>query len=177
MKVKQALVLAAIATVLAVPVAGADKSVATARGNVDWVIPLPNDFGVEVANVLSFQARKLPNGSATGHVKYVQTVEGVAVHFKLDVTCMGIYDNGTRAKIGGVVTKSDDPTVPVGTFGWFQVFDNDNLDATDQQGEEPADRSSLLGFGDEAANEAFCNSPKLPRFGPWDVHGDISVQA
>ena len=40
----------------------------------------------------------------------------------------------------------------------------------------PADRSSLVGFGDEAANEAFCNSPNLPRFGPWDVEGDIRVR-
>jgi hypothetical protein len=39
----------------------------------------------------------------------------------------------------------------------------------------PPDRSSLIGFGDEAANEAFCNSPNLPRFGPWDVDGNVQV--
>ena len=29
--------------------------------------------------------------------------------------------------------------------------------------------------GDEAANEEFCNSPALPRFGPWDVEGNAQV--
>jgi hypothetical protein len=33
-----------------------------------------------------------------------------------------------------------------------------------------------VGFGDEAANEAFCNSPNLPRFGPWDVQGELEVE-
>jgi len=35
----------------------------------------------------------------------------------------------------------------------------------------------LIGFGSEAANEAFCNSPNLARFGPWDVEGNIQVDA
>jgi hypothetical protein len=67
------------------------------------------------------------------------------------------------------VTYSNDPTVVVGSFGWFQVFDNGHGET------DPPDRSSLVGFGDEAANEAFCNSPNLPRFGPWDVQGNVSV--
>jgi hypothetical protein len=33
-----------------------------------------------------------------------------------------------------------------------------------------------MGVGDEAANEAFCASPNLPRFGPWDVQGNIQVR-
>jgi hypothetical protein len=83
---------------------------------------------------------------------------------------MNVYD-GNRAKIGGVVEQSNDPTVPAGTFAWFQVFDNgEGPDA-------PPDRSSLIGFGNEAANEAFCNSPNLPRFGPWDVQGNVQVRA
>ena len=36
-------------------------------------------------------------------------------------------------------------------------------------------RAAGIGFGDEAANEAFCNSPNLPRFGPWDIQGNIQV--
>jgi hypothetical protein len=83
---------------------------------------------------------------------------------------MNVYD-GNRAKIGGVVEQSNDPTVPAGTFAWFQAFDNgDGPDA-------PPDRSSLIGFGNQAANEAFCNSPNLPRFGPWDVQGNVQVRA
>jgi hypothetical protein len=30
----------------------------------------------------------------------------------------------SRAKIGGIVTQSSDPTIAVGMYGWFQVFDN-----------------------------------------------------
>ena len=56
-------------------------------------------------------------------------------------------------------------------FGWFQAFDNG-----EGAGATP-DQSSLVGFGDEAANEAFCNSPNLPRFGPWDIEGNIQVRA
>ena len=56
-------------------------------------------------------------------------------------------------------------------YGWFQGFD------LGKRKKDPPDRSSLLGFGDEAANEAFCNSPNLPRFGPWDVAGADQGQA
>jgi hypothetical protein len=74
-----------------------------------------------------------------------------------------------RAKIGGIVTQSSDPTIAVGMFG-FQVFDNG------EDANAPPDQSSLVGFGGEAANEAFCNSPNLHRFGPWDVQGNVQVR-
>ena len=83
---------------------------------------------------------------------------------------MNVY-GGNRAKIGGIVTQSSDPTIAVGSYGWFQAFDNG------EGANSPPDQSSLIGFGDEAANEAFCNSPNLPRFGPWDVQGNVQVRA
>jgi hypothetical protein len=174
MRIRSALALAAAAGLLAVPVASAkhaDRAVATAKGNVTWTIALPNPFGVVVENDLRFHARKHADGTDTGKIHYIQTVEGESFEFKIDVTCMGLYD-GNRAKIGGVVTKSNDATVPVGRYGWFQVFDLNG----GKHGDGPPDRSSLLGFGDAAANEAFCNSPNLPRFGPWDVKGDIDIE-
>jgi hypothetical protein len=85
------------------------------------------------------------------------------------VTCMNVYD-GYRAKIGGLILSSNDPTVEVGSYGWFQVFDNGEGAAASP------DQSSLMGFGDAAANEAFCASPNLPRFGPWDVQGNVQVK-
>ena len=167
-------VVAIIATVgvLAIPVsasAGGDV-VASASGGMHWTIPLPNAFGVEVLNQpLAFNAQKYADGSASGHFTYNQIVEGESFNFVVDVTCMGIYD-GNRAKIGGVITNSNDPTLPPGTFAWFQVFDNG------EGSNASPDRSSLIGFGNEVANEAFCNSPNLPRFGPWDVQGNAQVR-
>jgi hypothetical protein len=144
--------------------------VESANGSAHWTIPLPNPFGVEVGNrTLSFNAREYADGSVTGRFEYHQVVEGVSFDFNVNVTCLNVYD-GNRAKVGGVVEVSNDPTVPVGMFGWFQVFDNG------EGANAVPDQSSLVGFGDETANEAFCNSPALPRFGPWDVQGEVQVQ-
>jgi hypothetical protein len=173
MHVRTALALLGSAGLLAVPVAAASGSevVASANGSAHWTIPLPNPFGVEVGNrTLSFNARAYADGSASGRFEYHQVVEGEAFVFNVDVTCLKVYD-GNRAKLGGVVEVSNDPTLPAGTFAWFSVFDNG-----EGAGAAP-DQSSLIGFGDEAANEAFCNSPNLPRFGPWDVQGNVQVGA
>jgi len=174
MQVRRALTLLGIAGVLAVPVTAAAQSggavLASANGSAHWTIPLPNAFGVVVENrTLAFNARKYEDGSVTGQFEYHQVVEGEAFKFHVDVTCMNVYD-GNRAKIGGVIKVSSDPTLPVGVFAWFQTFDNG------EGANAPPDRSSLIGFGTEAANEAFCNSPNLPRFGPWDVEGNIQVR-
>ena len=172
MHIRSFFLLAAIVAALTVPAALAAPGgpVAWASGGIHWTIPLPNAFGVEVVNQpLAFNARKYADGSVSGRFEYHQIVEGTSFDFNVDVTCMNVYD-GDRAKIGGVVKSSSDPTIPPGTFAWFQVFDN---------GEGPnaaPDRSSLVGFGDEAANEAFCDSPNLPRFGPWDVQGNVQVR-
>jgi len=170
MHVRLALALASTAALVAVGGSPAAAPAESASGSAHWTIPLPNPFDVEVVNrTLSFNAREYEDGSVDGQFEYHQVVEGEAFKFNVAVTCFNVYD-GNRAKIGGVVQVSNDPTLPAGTFAWFQVFDNgEGADA-------PADRSSLIGFGDEAANEAFCNSPNLPRFGPWDVQGNVQVR-
>lgn len=171
MHARRLLGLAAAVALFAIPVASAGQGgpVSTASGGVHWTIPLPNAFGVEVVNQpLAFNARKYADGNVSGEFEYHQIVEGESFNFHVDVTCMNVYD-GNRAKIGGVIRNSNDPTLPPGGFAWFQVFDNG------EGANAPPDRSSLIGFGNEAANEAFCNSPNLPRFGPWDVHGNVQV--
>jgi hypothetical protein len=171
MHLRSIFVLVGMACALAVPgaLAAGGEPVASASGGVHWTIPLPNAIGVEVINQpLAFNARKYADGTVSGRFEYHQIVEGTSFNFNVDVTCLNAY-GGNRAKIGGVVEQSSDPTVPVGTFAWFQVFDNG-----EGQDAQP-DQSSLVGFGDEAANEAFCNSPNLPRFGPWDVQGNAQV--
>jgi hypothetical protein len=150
--------------------AGGPEVVASATGGAHWTIPLPNVFGVVVENrTLAFNARKYADGSVSGRFEYHQVVEGEAFTFNVAVTCMSVYD-GNRAKIGGVIEVSNDPTLPPGVFAWFQAFDNG------EGAGAPPDRSSLIGFGNEAANEAFCSSPNLPRFGPWDVDGNVQVR-
>jgi hypothetical protein len=171
--VRSALALAGMSALLVVPFAAATsgETTASASGGVHWTIPLPNPFGVVVENQpLAFNASKAAGGSVTGNFVYHQIVEGESFNFHVDVTCMNVYD-GNRAKIGGVITYSNDPTLPPGVFAWFQVFDNGEGSGA------PPDRSSLIGFGDEAANEAFCNSSNLPRFGPWDVEGNVQVRS
>jgi len=85
------------------------------------------------------------------------------------VTCFEVY-GGNRAKIGGVIEVGNDPTLPAGTYAWFSVFENG-----EGAGSVP-DRSSLVGFGSQAANDAFCRSPNLPRSGPSDIRGNVQVR-
>jgi hypothetical protein len=171
MHARRLLGLAVALGLFAIPAAAASQGgpVISASGGMHWTIPLPNAFGVEVVNQpLAFNARKYADGSVSGQFEYHQIVEGESFDFHVEVTCMNVYD-GNRAKIGGAIRNSNDPTLPPGAFAWFQVFDNG-------EGANAApDQSSLIGFGDEAANEAFCNSPNLPRFGPWDVRGNVQV--
>lgn len=173
MHLRHLMAIIGITGLLAVPgtAAGDSGLVASASGGVHWTIELPNPFGIEVGNQpLAFNARKYADGTVTGQFEYHQVALGESFNFHVDVTCMNVYD-GNRAKIGGVIRVSNDPTLPPGGFAWFQVFDNG------EGANGPPDRSSLVGFGDEAANEAFCNSPNLPRFGPWDVEGNVQVRS
>ena len=100
---------------------------------------------------------------------YHQIVEGESFNFHVDVTCMNVYD-GNRAKIGGVITVQQRSHSAARRFRLVPGL-------RQRRGSDaPPDRSSLIGFGNEAANEAFCNSPNLPRFGPWDVQGNVQVR-
>jgi hypothetical protein len=173
MHLRYLLVIAVIASLLAIPATatGTSGPVASASGGVHWTIGLPNPFGVVVGNQpLTFNAKKYVDGTVTGQFEYHQVALGESFNFHVEVTCMNVYD-GNRAKIGGVIRVSNDPTLPPGVFAWFQVFDNG------EGANAPADQSGLVGFGNEAANEAFCNSPNLPRFGPWDVEGNVQVRS
>jgi hypothetical protein len=141
---------------------------ASAVGAGRWTIP-PEVFGVTVDNVLAFSAIELNNGAIHGHISYTQTVEGEAFRFQARVTCVAVYGDGTRAKYGGVVEQSNDATIPVGTFMWFQAIDNGKGPSA------PADQSTIAGFGDEAANEAFCASD-APPVRIFDIEGAIHIR-
>ena len=133
-----------------------------ARGGGHFTVP-PDLFGAEVGNVLTFKAAK-DDGVVSGRFDYQQTFMGDRFHFNGPVTCFNVYD-GNRAKIGGLIQVSNDPTLPPGVFIWWSVIDNGQGSASS------ADESTIIGAGDEAANEAFCNSAALPLFGPWELSG------
>ena len=125
----------------------------------------PHFFGVPVENRLTFTANRHADGSLSGRYNYEQGVLGDRFIFRGSVTCFEVYDTpvlqdwpdipamtGNRAKWGGLIEFSNDPTLPAGGFIWFQSIDNgEGVGA-------PPDLSTISGFGNEAANEAFCNA-------------------
>ena len=166
------------------------SSVVEALGTYHFFIPADFNggiFGVAIDNQVSFVARREADGSITGRFRYVQSAEGEDFIFSGSVTCLVIYDTPVlarfpgipamttnRAKWGGLIEKSNDPTLPAGGYIWFQSIDNNS-----GPGEGYPDLSTLSGFGNEAANEAFCNSANVPNtnFGPHAVgSGNVIVR-
>ena len=145
----------------------------------------PRFFGFPVDNRLTFTAKRHADGSISGRYNYEQGAFGERFIFKGSVTCFVIYDTpvlqdwpdipamtGNRAKWGGLIEYSNDPTLPAGGFIWFQSIDNG------EGAGAPPDLSTISGFGDGAANEAFCNAATVPNpnFGPHPVSGNINVR-
>lgn len=147
----------------------------SARGGGTWDLNLGDldGDGIDdpINNVLGFTAVQYEDGTVKGQMEYKQRALGLSFDFHGPVTCIGVYDDGTRAKFGGPITRSNDPTIPVGVFMWFTVVDNG------QGAGSPPDRSSILGIGDEQANEDFCASdaPPNPRFSADITSGNIIV--
>lgn len=141
---------------------------ADARGGANWTLHV---FGLEVDNVLAFNATRYVDGSVTGQIEYQQTVLGETTRYHGTVTCISVYD-GNRAKFGGPITRSDDPLIPVGVYMWFTVVDNG------QGASGTPDRSSIFGIGDNQANEEFCASSALPNplFSTDVTSGNIKVE-
>lgn len=169
---------------------GGTSSVVEALGTYHFFIPADFNggiFGVAIDNHVSFVARREADGSVTGRFRYVQSAEGEDFIFSGSVTCLVLYDTpvlvrfpgipimaSNRAKWGGIIEESNDPTLPAGGYIWFQSIDNDS-----GPGSGFPDLSTLSGFGNEAANEAFCNSSNVPNpnFGPHAVgSGSVIVR-
>lgn len=146
----------------------AGPTAAAANGGAHWTVPA-SLFGFEIGNKLQFNARRYEDGRVAGKIDYHQQFLGNSIHLVAVVTCIAVYDGGTRVKYGGPVTVSNDPDiVPGELFIWFQGIDNG------QGASSSPDRSTIAGAGDEAANEAFCASSDPPRFA-FDVQGNIDV--
>ncbi len=149
--------------------AGEGAVIERANGGYQWTIAEDDIFGIEVGNTITVNARKFDDGSIRGVFEYNQVAFGQSFRFNVSVTCFNVYD-GNRAKVGGVVEVSNDPTLPAGVFAWFQALDNG------EGSQSTADESTLVGFGTEQENEDFCNSAATPRFGPWEVTGNLQVE-
>jgi hypothetical protein len=162
-----------------------------ASGGYHFFIPADFNggiFGGAVDNRLTFDARRDAEGNVSGSWNYEQTdfgTAGIPYTYKGTVTCFKVYDTpvlqrfpdvppmiGNPAKWGGPIEATTDPTVPVGTFAWFQSIDNG------EGANEGPDVSTIFGLGDETANEAFCNVANVPNpnFGPHAVEGNIQVR-
>ena len=144
-----------------------------AAGDDEIDVP-PSVFGTttDVVGRFLFVAVRDGSGGVRGLYRVSESLEGSTFHYSGRLTCAGIYDfnglTGNRAKVGGVIDATDDSSVATGSFIWWQAIDDRRLDRPDQ--------STFPGFGDQAANEAFCNSSTPPKFGPFDVaRGDILV--
>ncbi|HZN03847.1 MAG TPA: hypothetical protein VFD06_09715 [Candidatus Polarisedimenticolia bacterium] len=157
----------------------------TATGGYHFTIPADFNGGIfgtltDIKNRVTFNAKKDADGSVSGWWTYEQEVDGGVFKFGGPVTCLNIYDTPVltrtpdippmtqnRAKWGGRVEKSNDETIPVGRFMWFQSIDNG------EGANGYSDVSTLVGLGDEAANIAFCNADRVPNsnFGPHRIGG------
>jgi hypothetical protein len=141
------------------------------------VIVAPSVFGTmqPIRAHFRYHATKASDGEVSGRYAVDEYVDGTTFHYRGTFTCFGDYDfnglAGNRAKLGGVLTESDDPTSPVGTYLWWQAIDNDHAPIP------TPNQTTLVGGGDNAANEAFCASSKPPVFGPFDAHGVLEVDS
>ena len=168
------------------PLEPASRVVQSASGGYHFLVPADFNggiFGGEVDNRFTFTAKRHADGSVSGHFTYWQYDASVDETYQLSgtVTCFQIYDTPVlvrtpeipamtqnRAKWGGMIEKStSEEFFPVGSFAWAQSIDN----GEGKKGYR--DASTLVGVGDEAANEAFCNSDAVPNpnFGPHRIDG------
>lgn len=159
--------------------------VQSASGGYHFLIPADFNggiFGGEVDNLVGFNATRYADGTVNGWYTYEQYDGSVDKTYRIGgrVTCFKIYDTPVlvrtpeipamtqnRAKWGGRIDRSNDPDLPVGMFVWISSIDNG-----EGAGDHP-DVSTIIGLGNEAANEAFCNSPNVPNsnFGPHRIDG------
>ena len=159
--------------------------VSSASGGYHFLIPADFNggiFGGEVDNNFAFNAKRHADGSVSGHYTYKQYDGSLDKTYRIggEVTCFQIYDTpvlertpeipamtANRAKWGGRIDRSNDPDFPIGMFVWAQSIDNG------EGANDHSDVSTLVGLGDEAANEAFCASANVPNpnFGPHRIDG------
>lgn len=156
----------------------------SATGGYHFTIPADFNGGIfgtttPILNRVTFNAKRDADGSVSGWFMYEQEADGEVARLGGPVTCFRVHDTPVlermpgipaqlqnRAKWGGRIEITNDPSL-AGRHAWFNSIDNG------EGANGYSDISSLVGLGNEAANEAFCDSPNPPnpRFGPFLTGG------
>ena len=126
-------------------------------------------FGLQMLELqnFGFNARLEEDGSADGWFEYRDVEDGTPFSADGPVTCLTVI--GRDAWIGGVIRKSNDPSVE-GLGAWWHVTDNG------EGPNDPPDITTFLGVGSLAATQAFCDNHPPYRF-PFAIQGgNISVR-
>ena len=127
----------------------------------------------------AFIAIQLRNGSAWGGFHHRVALDTGIVDFRARVTCLAVDPVLRRAWIGGVITSNDstDPAFDTAVHQpghdiWFRVLDNG-------YGDDPADRSTFVGFeGAIPSSASYCEQRIWPdgNARTWSVSvGDIAI--
>ena len=147
---------------------------AQGSGGGNYLVTL-GDF--ELPGKFSFTANDLPNGKATGQLRYTIDLFGEHVEFHGEVTCLTVDEAEGRAWIGGVVTKNLSVGEPFasgdifqpGKDIWFRVLD-------EAEGGEAVDRTTFVGFEGGAGiitSQEYCDLALWPddNARTWPVTG------
>lgn len=134
-----------------------------ASGGGQYVLTLGT---TDLPGKFSFTANDLPDGKATGQLRYVIDLFGEHVEFHGEVTCLTVDDEEGRAWIGGDITKNLSVAEPFasgerfqpGKAIWFRVLDAG-------EGVDSVDRTTFVGFEGDAnidTSQEYCDTAIWP---------------
>ena len=120
-------------------------------------------FGLQTLELqtFAFTARAAADGSADGWFTYRELDDGAPFSANGPVTCLTVI--GRDAWIGGVISRSNDPTYN-GLGAWWHVTDNHDTPGTE------ADITTFMGVGTLADTQAFCAAHPAYRH-PFPIDG------
>ena len=158
---KSIALLAAVGALSIVGAALADGGGPSASGGSHLITH--NVFGLQTLELqdFGFNAKITTDGSADGWFTYRDVEDGTPFSADGPVTCLTVI--GRDAWIGGVIRKSNDPSVE-GLGAWWHVTDNG------EGANDPPDVTTFLGIGSLAATQAFCDTHPAYRF-PFAIDG------
>lgn len=88
----------------------------------DRVVLVDDPFGTLVGNAYEFSAKPDSTGHATGTFDFFATYHKTKVHLSGAIVCYTVL--GNKARVGGIVTRSDFAPIPVGTTETWSLTDN-----------------------------------------------------